>query len=250
MILKIDLEKAYDWLSWTFIRDTLFEVGLSSDWVRNIIMCIQTSRLQVLWNGEKLQAFNPNRGLRQGDPLSPYIFVLCIERLSHIISAFVQEGNWKGIRLSNNGPMLSHLFFANDMVLFGEASIHQMRVMLECLDMFCSVSGQKINYHKSHIFCSKSVGITVANQLSGLSNIPLTQDLGKYLRVLSIHGRVTKNIFAETVERVQAKLEGWKTKFLSFAGRQILAKAVLSFIPLYSMQTTLIPVGSTTKLRL
>lgn len=93
MIFKFDLEKAYDRLSWDFIRDTLMEVGLSSNWIRNIMECVQTSRLQILWNGEKLEAFNSSRGLLQGDPMSPYIFVLYMERLSHMITKSVQDGD-------------------------------------------------------------------------------------------------------------------------------------------------------------
>lgn len=72
MVIKIDLEKAYDRLDWDFIRDTLFEVGLNNTWVRNIMSCIETSRLSILWNGEKLNWFKPERGTRQGDPISPY----------------------------------------------------------------------------------------------------------------------------------------------------------------------------------
>ncbi|XVF74117.1 hypothetical protein PTKIN_Ptkin13bG0034500 [Pterospermum kingtungense] len=100
MILKIDLEKAYDRLSWDFIRDTLFEIGLTQDWVRNIMACVEMSRLAILWNGEKLDWIKPKRGVRQGDSISPYLFVLCIERLSHMICAASDQGEWKGIRLS------------------------------------------------------------------------------------------------------------------------------------------------------
>lgn len=199
-ILKIDLEKAYDRLSWDYIRDTLIEVGLSSDWVRNIMVCIQTSQLHVLWNGEKLQPFNPSRGLRQRDPLSPYIFVLCMERLSHIISNSIHEGVWRGVKLSRSGPMLPHLFFVDDMILFSEASPQQMQVMLDCLDTFYSSYGQKINYHKSLLFCSKSVGVDLALQLSELLSIPLTLNLGKYLEVPTIHGRLAKNMFEDILE--------------------------------------------------
>lgn len=99
--------------------------------------------------------------------------------------------------------------------------MRQMRVMLDCLDNFCSASGQKINYHESLLFCSKSVREDLASQLSNLSNIPLTLNLGKYLGMPTIHGRLTKNMFDGFVEIVQGKLEGWKTRFLSFAGRQV-----------------------------
>lgn len=110
MALKIDLEKAYDRLSWDFIRDTLKEAGFNDDWIRNIMACITTTRLGILWNGEQLDWIVPSRGIRQGDALSPYIFVLCIERLCHKIREAVNQGRWKGVKLSRYGPTLSHLF--------------------------------------------------------------------------------------------------------------------------------------------
>lgn len=149
--------------------------------------------------------------------------------------------------MSRNGPVLSHLFFADDMILFGEASERQIRLMLNCLNDFCLASGQKINYHKSNLFCSKAVSGDVASLLSNMSGIPLTTNLGKYLGVPLIHGRLTNDMFEDIVQRVQGKLEGRKTKFLSFVGRQTLVKSVLSAIPIYPMQTTLIPLGVCSK---
>lgn len=92
MAIKIDLEKAYDILYQEFIRDTLVEVGLNEEWIRNIMRCMETYRMSLLWNGENIDYFKPNRGIWQGDVMSPYIFVLCIERLSYIIYREIFEG--------------------------------------------------------------------------------------------------------------------------------------------------------------
>ncbi|XP_075508178.1 uncharacterized protein LOC142545090 [Primulina tabacum] len=243
MAIKIDLEKAYDRLSWDFIRETLTEVGLNRVWVRNIMNCIESPRLSILWNGDQMEWINPSRGIRQGDSISPYIFVLCIERLSHIICQAVSNGSWKPIRLSRNGPPISHLLFADDMVLYAEASIELLNIILECLNSFCSCSGQKVNFHKSQIFVSKNVDDMVANSLSTASGIPLTDDLGKYLGVSSIHGRANNNLYKQVLDRIKSRLEGWKTKYLSFAGRKVLVQPVLNAIPLYTMQTSLLPMG-------
>ena len=85
MLIKIDMEKAYDHLSWSFIRDTLEMLGLLNTWIRSIMNYEETTRMSVLWNGKKMDWFKPTRGICQG-AISPYLFVLCMERLGHIIN--------------------------------------------------------------------------------------------------------------------------------------------------------------------
>lgn len=105
MAVKIDLEKAYDRLKWNFVRDTLRDIGIPEPLVSIIWQCISSSNMRVLWNGEELESFLPTRGIRQGDPLSPYLFVLCMERLSHLISAAANEGRWKPFPFSKDGRL-------------------------------------------------------------------------------------------------------------------------------------------------
>lgn len=243
MVVKIDLEKAYDRLSWDFIKDTLKEVGMDSIWIRNIMTCVETPLLSILWEGEQTDFFKPGRGIRQGDPISPYLFVLCIERLSHIILKEVDKGNWKGIKVSRNGPTLSHLFFADDMVLFREASEGQIDIVKDCLDRFCSCSGQKVSLAKSQIYVSNNVRNDFSEHLAAKAGIPLSKDLGRYLGVPSLHNRVNESTFAGILDRIKARLEGWKARYLSLAGRQVLAQSVLNSIPYYTMQTARLPLG-------
>lgn len=97
MAIKIDFEKAYDPLRWSFIRDTLQQMNLPLLLINVIMECVTTSSLQVLWNGEPTQSFKPSRGIRQGDPLSPYLFVMCMERLYQTIEESIVKGLWKPI---------------------------------------------------------------------------------------------------------------------------------------------------------
>ncbi|CAL2255325.1 unnamed protein product [Prunus armeniaca] len=108
-------------------------------------------------NGELTNHFLPKNGIRQGYPLPHYLFVMCIEKLSHLIFDSVNKGVWKPVKSSQSGPTVSHLFFADDLVLFAEANSTQARVLKSCLERFCSASGQTVNYDKSVVFCSPNM---------------------------------------------------------------------------------------------
>ncbi|KAL4379818.1 hypothetical protein GQ457_02G032950 [Hibiscus cannabinus] len=136
MDLMIDLEKAYDRLEWSFIANTLCDIGLPMDFIRLIMNCIISVSTQISWNMELSDSFQPSRGIRQCDPMSPYIFVLCMERLSQAIKVEIAQGRWVEIKLSRHGPGLSHLLFADDIILFAKASDRQMHVMKAVLDRF------------------------------------------------------------------------------------------------------------------
>lgn len=194
-----------------------------------------------MWNGSASQKFIPCRGIRQGDPLSPYIFVLCLERLSQIINKSVEDGRWKPFTVRRNGLKISHLCFADDMLLFAEASVDQMNKIHQCLDEFCAASGQRVSVAKTKIFFSKNVSSALAENISRNSGFMVTKDLGKYLGVPLLHQRITKQTYSYLLEKLQQKLTGWKAKNLSLARRITLCKAVLSTIPLYSMQVAVIP---------
>lgn len=120
--MKIDIEKAYGRIRWEFLKQVLIEAGMSSDFISLIMNCISTVSYNVLWNGNQSEFFSPQRGLRQGDPLSPFLFVMCMDRLSHLINDAVDSGQWKPIHVTKQGPLIAHLMFVDDLLLFSEAS--------------------------------------------------------------------------------------------------------------------------------
>ncbi|KAK3221018.1 hypothetical protein Dsin_014988 [Dipteronia sinensis] len=137
---KIDLAKAYDRLQWHFIQKVLNDIGIEGNLNRLIMNCVSSVQFKVIMNGETSNNFRPKSGIRQCDPLSPYLFVLCMEKLSHIINQKRTEGSWKPVKISRKCPAISHMFFADDLILFGQASMQQAQVMKDCLDIFCELS--------------------------------------------------------------------------------------------------------------
>ncbi|CAL1354996.1 unnamed protein product [Linum trigynum] len=191
--------------------------------------------------GGLIESFLPTRGLRQGCLLSPYLFTLCMERLSHIIKVVVQDGSWRPIRISTTGSKLSHSFFDDEPILFGKASLQQVATITRCLDEFGTASGQQVSKPKSRVFFSKNVSATIGESISNVLNIPKTKNLGRYLGVPVIHDRVSKATFVDLIDRVESRLSGWKVATLSLAGRITLAQSVLVSLPAYTMQISFLP---------
>ncbi|KAK4258521.1 hypothetical protein QN277_004963 [Acacia crassicarpa] len=243
MAIKIDLEKAYDRIRWDFLRLVLLEVGFEESFIDLVMTCVSSVSYNVLWNGSKTEFFTPGRGLRQGDPMSPLLFVLCMDKISHLICDEVESGNWQPIATSRTGPKISHLMFADDLLLFGAATIEQAKCMLACLDKFTDASGGMVNRAKSSLFFSPRVSAVTKNSIRVLSQMTISCDIGRYLGFPLSRSRNSRETFHYVIERVQSKLSVWKARSLSMAGRVTLAKSVISSIPLYPMQVARLPKG-------
>ncbi|KAK4270818.1 hypothetical protein QN277_019587 [Acacia crassicarpa] len=243
MAWKIDLEKAYDRVRWDFLHQVLTEVGFKADFIHLIISCVSSVSYNVIWNGTQTEFFFPRRGLRQGDPISPLLFVLCMEKLSHLICDEVSRGGWKPISVSNSGLQVSHLLFADDLLLFGVASENQALCMLNCLDCFSRASGGKVSCEKSSVFFSPRVPGQTRRRILGLSNMKASNEIGRYLGFPLTRCRKPTDKFHYVIEWVRSKLSCWKASCLSIAGRITLAKSVLSSIPVYPMIVAKIPVS-------
>ena len=133
MAIKIDLEKAYDKIEWSFIREMLVFFNFTTNLIELIMSCVSSVLTSLLFNGSCLDSFCPSRGIRQGDPLSPYLFILCMEFLGHLIEEKCDAKLWTLVKASRSGPAFSHLFFADELVLFANAdqdNCHTIKAML------------------------------------------------------------------------------------------------------------------------
>jgi hypothetical protein len=156
MAIKLDMSKAYDRLEWGFLEAVMRKLGFTERWVHLIMTCVQTVSYAVLLNGLPHGHIVPSRGIRQGDPLSPYLFIMCADALSRMLNHAAGLGKISGVPIRRGGKKINHLLFADDSILFGRATLDEWRQMKDILDVYERFSGQKVNMEKTSIFFSKN----------------------------------------------------------------------------------------------
>ncbi|OMO52016.1 reverse transcriptase [Corchorus capsularis] len=176
MALKLDLSKAYDLVEWGFLRDSMRAMGFPDRWISLVMECVETVSYSVLVNDKQGETFHPTRGIRQGDPLSPYLFLLCMEGPSSMFSSGSRSGFIHGISISRSAPKVSHLFFADDSILFLQASRKECEAMISLLNLFEAASGQKINIDKSSILFSANTPLAIQNKVMSYLGIQRNPD--------------------------------------------------------------------------
>lgn len=165
MVFKIDFEKAFDSISWAFLLRVMHFMGFSDTWINWISGCLHSATSSVLINGSPTREFNLHRGLRQGDPLSPFLFIIAMEGLHVAMEDAMAAGLYNGFKINNLN--LSHLFFADDALFLGEWSHKNLKSLAAILECFHKVSGLKINYQKSNLF---GIGVPI-DEVSSFASI-------------------------------------------------------------------------------
>lgn len=150
--VKLDMVKDYDRVEWVYLRAIMIKLGFNERFVQLIMQCVETVSFWVRVNGKVYEAFTPTRGIRQGNPLSPYMFLLCVEGLSCMLKNIGPQFFAKGMRVGIHCPWISHLLFADDCLLFTQASERGGQRLVDILNQYQRGSGQLVNMAKSAIF--------------------------------------------------------------------------------------------------
>ena len=206
--LKLDMRKAYDHVEWPYLQAIMTKLGFHQLWVSMIMRLVSTVSFSVLFNGDRLESFNPTRGIRQGDPISLYLFLLAAEGLSCLIKARIQSSNLKGIMVAPSAPVVSHLLFADDSLLFFRASTENAWEIHDVLQVYCRASGQQVNMEKSSIHFAKGVSATIRGEIMdelSVRNMSLSE---KYLGMPSDVGASTNGAFKYLKDRVWKRVQG------------------------------------------
>jgi len=239
--LKLDISKAYDTIDWLYLKEVMLKMGFDSKWAQWIMMCVETVDYSVIVNNELVGPIIPGRGLRQGDPLSPYLFILCAEGLSALIRKAERSGDLHGVSICTNAPTISHLLFADDCFLFFRADDNEAQVMKNILHTYELASGQTISLPKSEVFFSIVVPSTLKDTITNILGVRAVMGTSKYLRLPSMVGRSKEVAFGFIKDRIWHKINSWSSKCLSKAGREVMIKSVLQSIPSHIMSIFLLP---------
>lgn len=213
----------------------MLQLGFDERWVQLIMECVTTVSYKIKVNGELTNEITPSRGLRQGDPLSPYLFLICAEGFSSLLNAAEGEGKLQGLSICAGAPSITHLLFADDSLLLMKVNQQNAIHLQNVLQLYETCSGQTINKEKSSVCFSKNCGETLRNEFLNSLGISQEAKSERYLGLPVYMGRSKTQMFNYLKDRVWKRIQGWKMKLLSSAGKDTLIKAIAQAIPTYAM---------------
>lgn len=225
------------------------KLGFHEIWINWIRECITSVSFSVLVNGTPTDQLFPSRGIRQGDPLSPYLFILCAELLTRNLSYHSINGHKLiGVTPGHSRMKIPFLTFADDTMIFAKASSQSCTIIKNILDKYFKMSGQLVNFNKSAFQCTKNVSQIERDDFKRILQMEESSSLGNYLGCPIIDSRVTNETFSSILTSTQNQLTKWKANSLSQAGRTVLIQSNLASKANYQMQSFTLPSTLNSKL--
>ncbi|XP_078150204.1 uncharacterized protein LOC144545511 [Carex rostrata] len=235
-LFKADIKKAFNTVSWEFIIAVLKNLGFPDTWLGWIHRAILRGTSQILINGLLGKKIQLKRGVRQGDPLSPLLFILAMDFIARYFTKLVQTG---GIKLLFP-HMKPCLLYADDTIFFVKPEPRQLQALKVALYIFENISGLAVNLSKSELLLIKTIQPR-ANELATLMGCKLGTFPFTYLGLPLFPTKLPKSTYLPLLTRFSTRLTGWAARYLSIAGRLVLLNSVLSSLPVYFMSVLLLP---------
>eukprot|EP00253_Pinus_taeda_P008568 PITA_08568 len=248
MLIQLDLSKAYDKVSWTYLEAILKAFGFSQPWIKWVLELIKSTRYSVLVNGTPSMPFSPSRGIRQGDPLSPFLFVILMEGLSRLIAKKKEDVQIRGLQPIRSYPATTHQQFVDDTMLHGTPTMKEATAYKDILHLFSKASGMEINFAKSTIFFFNTHQ-AVQSHLSRLLGFRIGSLPSRYLGAPLTLKPWQKNHWEKILANMERRCKHWTNRALNFAGRLVLTKAILQAIPQYMLLILPAPKGVLDQIR-
>jgi hypothetical protein len=154
--LKLDMSKVYDRVEWSFLEKMMRKLGFDDRWTTLIMKCCSTVKYRFKINGSLTEEVIPEKGLRRGDPISPYLFLICGEAFSCLLNAADEDGRLAGVQVAEAAPSFNHLLFADDSLILLKVTEESAHHLCDILALYENCSGQIVNIDKSSIYFSKN----------------------------------------------------------------------------------------------
>ena len=244
MALKLDMSKAYDRVEWKCLQKIMEKLGFHDRWISIVMACVSSVTYAIKLNGQPWGRITPSRGLRQGDLLSPYLFLLCAEGLLALLHKTSLRKDLKGVVASTKGPRISHLFFVDDSLIFCSATEKEGAEVQRLLQVYESSLGQQLNRNKTTLFFSSNTPTRTQEAIKSMFGAQVIKPHESYLGLPSFIGKSKKNTFAQPKQKIASKLAGWKEKLLSNVGKEVLIKVIAQALPSYTMSCFKLPNAS------
>lgn len=183
------MSKAFDRVDWKFLENMMLKLGSANSFVAKIMKCVVSVSYRVKINGQISERFRPEKGLRQGDPISPFLFLICQEWLSCNLRKGQEENKITGVKLARNVPRINHLLFADDCLIFIKAELRCLQELNRVLTEYESYAGQKINYRKSEICGSNNLDVGMVMLFGDYLGMEVVQNHAKYLDLPLVVGK-------------------------------------------------------------
>ncbi|KAL8092543.1 hypothetical protein AgCh_034709 [Apium graveolens] len=241
MALKLDMSKAYDRVEWGFLRAMLRKLGFDMKLINLFMECVASARYKINHAGKEFGEIIPTRGIRQGDPLSSYLFLICMEGFTALLRDYEHKKLIKGIQVARGAPAVSHMFFADDTYIYCQARDDSVSHVLNVLNTFELASGQRINVDKSSVFFSRNTANDVKQSICQRLRFREADDNTRYLGLPNIMGRNKNAVFGFLKEKLADRIKGWDNNCLSKGGKEILLKTVAQSLPSYAMSIFILP---------
>ena len=232
---KLDLAKAYDRVDWNFLEGVMGKLGFEQKWIKWVMTCVRSVTFSVRCNESLLEAFLPTRGLRQGDPLSPYLFLFVADGLATLLKKKVDSGGISPLKVAQGSPGISNLLFADVSLLFFKATDEQAIRVKETLVLFQKCTGQLLSESKCSLLFSEVSSEHEREAIKRRLGVESATFESRYLGLPTPEGRIKDEMFQPTMDRFGKRCNDWNERFMSKAAKEVHVKSVAQGLPTFVM---------------
>ncbi|XP_075095162.1 uncharacterized protein LOC142173464 [Nicotiana tabacum] len=235
VVIKLDMAKAYDRVSCKYLLHVLRKMGFSEYFINMVWNLMSNNWYSVLVNGQSSGFFKSIRGVKQGDPLSPALFILSAEVLSRFLNKLFEDKSFVGFGMPKLSDPLNHLAYADDMIIFASAHPPSLSKIMVVLGNYEKISGEMINKDKSSYYMFSKVSNGLFQAVGAITGFARGKFHFTYLGCPIFYTRRRKDYYEDLIKKVKVKLHSWKGKLLSFGEKATLISSVLQSMPVHML---------------